>query len=460
MTLQTTPTETLASFAAGLSYDDLPNSARQHAKHLLLDSVACALAGDLGDEVAIYAKYAQAVGGTGNSTVIGSPQQLSLLGASLLNGYLITAVTVCDTYVPAHVHITPEVVPPALAIAERDGADGRALLTAIAAGAEIAVRVAAGIDYSVAGPRGWHFPGIVGPFGAAAAVGRLRGLSQLQMRNAFGLAGSQSAGTWASWGSPAVKFHQSRGAASGLIAGLLAEQDFAASADILTHSDGGMLTAYSDGGKPEALVAAVGTRFEFERISLRLWPGGTPLQPTLTALFDLLPQERPVFDDIQRVRISVAPAVYEAHARFTDPKGTFEALLSYPFTVASALRDGRFWLDSVGAEKIGDAQLKRFMGERIELSQDPGLTRERSRVEVTVKGGRVLAATADAAKGTPANPATLPELRAKFEQCVAGRLTEAESAAMLDLLVRADELDQLSRLFELMRSTRVRPQAS
>lgn len=48
-------------------------------------------------------------------------------------------------------------------------------------------------------------PGIVGPFGAAAAVGRLRGLSKLQMRNALGLAGSQSAGTWASWGTPTVK---------------------------------------------------------------------------------------------------------------------------------------------------------------------------------------------------------------------------------------------------------------
>ena len=458
--MQTTPTETLAEFASGLSYDDLPDSARQHARHLLLDSVACALAGDLGDEVATYSKFAQAIGGAGDSTVIGSSQQLSLLGASLLNGYLITAVTVCDTYVPAHVHITPEVVPPALAVAERDGAGGRDLLAAIAVGAEIAVRVAAGIDYAVAGPRGWHFPGIVGPFGAAAAVGRLRGLSQLQMRNAFGLAGSQAAGTWASWGSPAVKFHQSRGAVSGLIAGLLAEQDFAASADILTHPDGGMLAAYSDGGKPDALVAELGSRFEFERISLRLWPGGTPLQPTLTALFDLLSRESLALDDIGRVRIFVAPQVHEAHARFARPNGTFEALLSYPFLVASALRDGRLWLDAVGAEKLGDARIGRFVEECVEFSQDPGLTREQSRIEVTMRDGRSLAARSDAARGTPSNPATLPELRAKFEMCVAGRLDDAASAEMLDMLVRIEELDELGRLFELMQSARSRPQVS
>ena len=41
--------------------------------------------------------------------------------ATLLNGYLITAVTVCDVHRATLCHTTPEVVPPALAIAERDG---------------------------------------------------------------------------------------------------------------------------------------------------------------------------------------------------------------------------------------------------------------------------------------------------------------------------------------------------
>jgi 2-methylcitrate dehydratase PrpD len=451
-----TLTGELARFAADRSYGDLPAPAREHARHFLLDSVACALAGDLGDETAAYAAFARNVGGSGETTVIGRPERLSLLGASLLNAYLITAVTVCDTYVPAHVHIGPEIVPPALAVAERDRLDGRALLAAVAYGAEVAVRVAAGINYAVAGPRGWHMPGIVGPFGAAAAVGRLRGLTALQMRNAFGLAGSQAAGTWASWGTPTVKFHQSRGAASGLLAGLLAEQNFTSSPEMLAHPDGGMLAAYSDGGNPEAIVAELGRRFELERISLRLWPGGTPLQPTLTAVFDLLAAERPAFGDIARVVIKVAPDVYEAHARFAEPKGTFEVLLSYPFTVGSALRDGRFWLDSVAPERVADPELKRFMRERIELVSDAGLTRERSTVGITLAGGRTLAATADAAKGTPGNPASRADLRAKFERCVDGRMPGPDAAELLDLLLRIDELDDLGRLFGLLGSAGAR----
>ena len=252
-----------------------------------------------------------------------------------------------------------------------------------------------------------------------------------------------------------MKFHQSRGAVSGLLAGLLAEQDFTASAEILAHPDGGILAAYSNGGDPSALVAGLGERYAFEGIALRLWPGGTPLQPTLTAVFELLAAHRPDFGEIERVRIEVAPDVYEAHARFAEPEGTFDALLSYPFTVASALRDGRFWLDSIGPAKVGDADLRRFMRERVALVANPALTREYSRVEVTV-GSDTLGAMAEGAKGSPANPATAAELRTKFDHAAAGRLSAAEASELLELLFGMDACDDLTRFFALLRSARQR----
>jgi len=64
---------------------------------------------------------ATALGASREASVIGG-EQLSLAGATLLNGYLITAVTVCDVHRPTLCHTTPQVVPPALAIAERNGA--------------------------------------------------------------------------------------------------------------------------------------------------------------------------------------------------------------------------------------------------------------------------------------------------------------------------------------------------
>ena len=43
-------TQSLARFAATLTYDQIPVRAREHCKNLLLDAVACALAGHQGEE--------------------------------------------------------------------------------------------------------------------------------------------------------------------------------------------------------------------------------------------------------------------------------------------------------------------------------------------------------------------------------------------------------------------------
>src|SRR5262249_60421508 len=95
-------------------------------------------------------------------------------------------------------------------------------LVGIAAGCEVTTRSRIGRDSPAFRAKGWHGPGVLGPFGAAAAVGRLRRFDAETMARAFGLAGSQAAGTFAAWGTPTVKFHQCRGALSGLIAALLA----------------------------------------------------------------------------------------------------------------------------------------------------------------------------------------------------------------------------------------------
>src|SRR6202044_4003984 len=116
----------------------------------------------------------------GDSPVVGRPS-LAPGGAVLVNGYLITATTVCDVHKATLCHVTPEVFPPALAVAATHGASGADFLLAFAVGLES--------DYQAFRGNGWHSPGVWGPFGGAAAAGKLLGLDPRKMRNAFGLAG-------------------------------------------------------------------------------------------------------------------------------------------------------------------------------------------------------------------------------------------------------------------------------
>ena len=442
------PSAVLARFTADLRYEDIPSDARERVRDLLFDAIGIALAGHQGEETPHVAAFARGLGASHEATVIGG-EPLSMAGATLLNGYLISAITAIDAYVPAMCHMMPEILPPALAIGERDDLSGRQFLVAVTAGLEVATRVAIGLNYPAFRARGWHAPGVVGPFGGAAAVGKLLGLDTDRQRHAFGLAGSQAAGTFAAWGTPTVKFHQCRGALSGLMAGLLAEQGFLASDEILTHPDGGIFNAYSDGGCPEAVVASLGERWELENISLRLWPSAVPT--LITALFELIEAHDVRPHDVERMRLVVDPYAHRAHQVFANPSGRFAAMLSLEYVATVVLHDRAAWLDQFAPARYNDAELRDFMRERVETAPDPDLPRQSVRLELRTRDGRDIAVRVDHARGSPGNRATRAELVEKFRRCAAGRLPSAAADQVLGSVLDLEKLDSIRRLTDLLR---------
>ena len=444
-------TQALAGFASTLTYDQIPDSAREHSKNLLLDAVACALAGDRGEETHQVAAFATALAQSKESSIIGG-DRLSLAGATLLNGYLITAVTMCDVHRPTLTHITPEVVPPALAIAERDGMSGRDLLVALAAGCETATRVGLGWDFPAARARGWHGPGVIGPFGAAAAAGRLLGLDGESMARAYGLAGSQAAGTFAAWGTPTVKFHQIRGALSGLMAALLAQQKFVATREFLTARDGGLYNTYSNGGKPEAAVADLGTRWELEQIALRLWPCASGIQGFVTAMFDLVQKHHLIFDHVKKVRVFTSKTLVDMHGMFPRYNGKFEALLSTHYCAAVILHDRVLTLAQFEPARYNDPQLTRFAAERVETKVDPALTGVQSVVEADLADGTTVSVRCEHSKGSPENPLSRAEIEAKFRFYGKGVLPGGHLEDAIAAITKLESLKSVRGLMDLLRA--------
>ncbi len=409
-------TQEMAEFAATLRLETVPERVRGRAKDLLLDALGCALAGHRGEETHQIRAMASALGLPDGSVVIGG-QPMSLAGAAMMNGYLITAATMCDVHRATLTHVTPEVVPPALAIAARDNASGADLLSAIVAGLEVTTRIGIALDPAAFRMRGWHGPGVTGPFGAAAAAGRLRGFDTDAMTRAFALAGSQSAGTFAAWGTPTVKWHQCRAALSGLMAALLAEQGFVAARDFLTARDGGLFATYAGGGRPGLAVADLGSRWELEEIALRLWPAATALQDVLTALADLVAAHEFGFAEIVRVRLVLPETAYEMHGGFARYRAKFEALLSAHYVAAVYLRDRTLTLDRFEPACYEDPVLRRFAAERIEVVGDSALGSGQAVAEIEVADGARYSGRCDHALGTPQNPLSPSQVRGKFRAC-------------------------------------------
>lgn len=445
------PTQALAAFAASLNYEGIPEKVREYCKDILLDTLACALAGHQGEETAQIAALCAQLAQSHESTIIGG-ERLSLSGAVMLNSYLITAVTMCDAHRPTLTHITPEVVPPALAVAERDCLTGRDLLVALAAGFEVTTRVGVGSDYPAFRARGWHGPGVFGPFGSAAAVGRLLRFEADTMARAFGLAGSQAAGTFAAWGTPTVKFHQCRGALSGTLAALLAQQEFAATREFLTASDGGLYRTYSNGGHPQDALAELGQRWELEQIALRAWPGASSIQAMITALFDIAEKHKIDPARIKKVHIALSPAVFDLHGGFARYKAKFEALLSAHYVATVILHDRELTLAQFEPERYEHPALRKF-AERVEVSADPALSGVQACADVETTDGATLSARCDHPRGSPENRLSRSQIENKFRAYAPTRLSLAVIDEVVNAIFRLEELASVPSLMGLLRQS-------
>ena len=444
------PTRELAEFVAGLELSAVPADVAEHAKDLLLDVLACALAADHGDETRMFNALVDAVGGPGSSTVVGDPRTRDMASAVLLNGFRAAAITACDVYAPADLHTTPEIVPPVIALAEREGSTGERALVAIIAGLEVITRLARGYDYPEFRRRGWHSPGVVGPLGAAAAAASVLRMGTESTTNALAVAGSTAAGTWAASSSPTVKFHQSRAALTGFLSAMLAHEGFTGSTAIVTHEQGGLYVAYAP-GDPQAVVADLGREWELLRVSLRLWPGGARLQPSMSATSRILDEGPVEWDEVEAVTVKVAPAMGAMQTWAARPKGTFAALASIPYAVAVTLRYGAPAVEHFGAASYEDPEIVAFL-DRIVVEGDPGVPALGATVEIRARDGTVRSASVETPKGHPASPATRDELEAKVRRLAPARMPRESVDELIERVRRIENEPSLDRILELVRT--------
>src|ERR1700720_397525 len=167
----------LAEYAAALRYQDLPARIVQQAKECIIDTVAAGICGSALPWSRIVIDYAERTGPGGKCHILGrGGPAVQAPAAALANGALAHAFELDSLTRPgAGAHPGATVLPPALAIAQERGADGRALIAAFVAGNEVMIRIGRATGHTNEA-RGFHAPGTTGPFGAAVACGHLLGL--------------------------------------------------------------------------------------------------------------------------------------------------------------------------------------------------------------------------------------------------------------------------------------------
>ena len=113
--------ETLVSHLVDTSWEDLPAEAIEDTKKNILDTIACVIAGSSAaacDEVAGLVKE---WGGKPECSVLIYGGKVPAPLAALANATMARARDMGNTHMRANVHPSEYVIPPALAMAERQG---------------------------------------------------------------------------------------------------------------------------------------------------------------------------------------------------------------------------------------------------------------------------------------------------------------------------------------------------
>ena len=131
---------------------------------------------------------------------MGSNVATTAINAALANGMLAHSDETDDSHAPSLTHPGCQIVPAALAVAEREGASGEALLRAVALGYDVGSRIGRAMGGIAARGVHGHATHAIGPmFGAAAAAAALVGLDERGVRHCLAYTAQQASGitSWA-----------------------------------------------------------------------------------------------------------------------------------------------------------------------------------------------------------------------------------------------------------------------
>jgi 2-methylcitrate dehydratase PrpD len=450
-------TADLSAFTAALTLDRVPGEVATRARFLLLDLVGNIVrARHDAESTPPLLAAARALGlGAGNSGVFGDAARYTPAGAALLNGALGHSLDFDDTHAAGSLHPGAPVIPAALAAGEMAGASGADVLSAIIAGYEVTCRVALALPAGAHYERGFHPTGTCGAFGAAAAAGRVFGLSAAQIESALGIALSQCAGSlqFLANGAWTKRFQVGWAAMAGLTAATLAREGFKGAAEAL-EGRLGFLHAYAPAPMPELAVRNLGTEFELMQTAVKPYPScryghaGIDAALMLRAAHELRP------DEIERVTYGVSHAgmllVGKPADKKANPENVVDGQFSGPFVLACALVTGAMDWDSY--RLLNDPTIRGLLP-TIVCEQDPRIEAEFPRnmsgkVTVFARGQR-FEQVVIVPKGEPSNFLSEGELRAKFAGLADAVLGADRAAILADAVLRIDTTADIASLMRL-----------
>ena len=450
----------LAQFVADLNYDDLPSDLVERVKLLILDiSGIMVRARHDAESTPALINAVKRMGLTnGKCSVMGDTESYAPPAAALINGTLAHSLDFDDTHAKASIHSGAPIVPAALAAAEISSCSGREVITAIVAGFEVQIRLSLALNPSAHYEQGFHPTATFGVFGAASSAAKLLGQDEVGVRNAFGIALSQSAGSmqFLTDGAWTKRSHVGQAAQNGLMCAFLSAEGFKG-VDEPFEGKWGFFHSYAPNSEGDKATAELGATWETMSLAVKPYPSCRYTHAAMDAMTELLSEHKLDWTDIDEIEIGLPQTGWNLTAdplsHKQHPKNVVDGQFSMPFCAAVILREGGMTWDDY-AKHLND-QDTRALCAKVDVVVDPLAEEEfpanMAGVARIKTNGKTYERFVAVPKGEPENFMSQAEFRAKFEGLCEPYLGSTGANQLANTILTLEETNSIKSVMELSR---------
>lgn len=441
-------TQVLARYATSTHINRLPAEVRERAQQVVADEIVCAhfarrsLAGDLA------ARFAEQAGGTAEARIYATGKRVSAPNAALANG----AAGHGEEIDGAHVvggHPGASIVHAAVAVAERQRRSGADLVTAVALGYDIGVRVieACGGLYPVKNDFGLNSDFLYA-LGCASASCRLLGLHEAHHGHAMALSSFASNALCSLY---AEKRHISKSLCNGQFAAAGVNGALMAAIGLEGHEDivgapYGVLHAWGQKHDRSLATRSLGERFAIMGANFKFVNAGYPIHAPVEAAVTLVRQHAIRLEDIASIYVGMPTNTMKV----VDSRDMHNICLQDMLSAALIL--GGLKLRELPFPGVLQNPLFAHLRPKVSLQGDPDLDRDQPAgrgavVVITTTAGATVRLRVDHPKGHSLRGGVTWE-------DLAGKWQEAEPERDVDRMIatarRMHELEDVNELLDVL----------
>lgn len=450
-----------------MTFGALPPIPVKYAKMILASTLSGAAAGASIGSVRIIRELAKEQGGKTEATVWFDGTKLPVSSAARVNAMFSDAYASDDSDLRNVAHIGTCLTAVGLAIGERTDTNGRAILTAMVAGYEVAGRITEAIAASsssagrdagaISGSvgRGFHASSIVA-FGGAVTAAKLLGLTDEQMAHAIGIVATTVGGLSIGTNSWAREYHAGNAALTAVNASLAAGRGYTVNSDML-EAPGGFLAVFA-GGAPDRssftreLKPDADDSYQISRyLAVKLIPGAHALHSAVEAAVNAARESGARPEDVAQILVAGPQSALVAR---TPPKDVIQAIHSLSYYLASAVADKDFTWRHAEPDMIDRPIIRQLIGTVVQDPAPPSVRYQwpwGATVTIVTKTGARFTSTVAAPKGSAPRGIEWSDIEAKFRALMPqSRLPQERMAEILRAIRNFEQVESVSQFTRLL----------